>query len=263
MRRSLIAVAVLCAATAALAQSLSFPALTGRVVDDAGILTTGQRDALTRKLAMLEAKTTDQLVAATVKSLQGATVEAYANALFKHWQLGQKDKNNGVLLMVAPNERRVRIEVGSGLGSRLSDASAKTIIDNSILPRFRAGDFPDGIERGIDELIYVLTGERPWRIDWAPLTAAVLLLGAAGVILFTIFRGLFRAARRRDPNATWTDSLLWYWPTTTSSSIDAQSFTSSSSSTDTQSFTSSSSFDSGGFSGGGGDSGGGGASGSW
>jgi uncharacterized protein len=251
MRRILIVAALLLAATAALAQSLSFPALSGRVVDDAGILDSALRERLTQKLAALEAKTTDQLVVATVKSLQGTSVEAYANALFKQWRLGQADKNNGVLLLVAPTERRVRIEVGSGLGSRLSDASAKAIIDNSILPRFRAGDFPDGIERGVDAIVQALSGASAWRIEWGPVAAAVLLLGAAAVILFTIFRGMLRAARRRDPNATWTDPMFWYWPTTTSSSTDARSATPSSS------------FDSGGFSGGGGDSGGGGASGSW
>ena len=251
MRKALIVAAVSCAATAALAQAVNFPALTGRVVDDAGILEPALRDRLTQKLAALEAKNTDQLVVATVKSLQGATVESYANALFKQWRLGQADRNNGVLLLVAPNERRVRIEVGSGLGSRLSDASAKSIIDNSILARFRAGDFPDGIERGVDAIVQTLSGTNTWRIEWGPVAAVVLLVGAAGVILFTIFRGMFGAARRRDPNATWTDSMFWYWPTTTSSSTDARSATPSSS------------FDSGGFSGGGGDSGGGGASGSW
>ena len=164
MRRALIAAAVSCAATAALAQALNFPALSGRVVDDAGILEPALRDRLTQKLAALETKNTDQVVVATVKSLQGTTVEVYANALFKQWRLGQADKNNGVLLLVAPNERRVRIEVGSGLGSRLSDATAKAIIDNSILPRFRAGDFPDGIERGVDAIVQALSGTNTWRI---------------------------------------------------------------------------------------------------
>jgi uncharacterized protein len=250
MRRPLIAVVALFAVTAALAQSLSFPALSGRVVDDAGILTIAKHDELIRKLAALEAKTTDQLVVATVKSLQGTTVEAYANALFKQWRLGQAEKNNGVLLLVAPNERRVRIEVGSGLGSRLSDASAKAIIDNSILPRFRAGDFPDGIERGVDAIVQALSGASTWRFAWEHVAAAVLLVGAAGVILFTIFQGLFRAARRARGGMQ-DNGLLWYWPTTTSTSND------------TGSATPTSSFDSGGFSGGGGDSGGGGASGSW
>jgi uncharacterized protein len=251
MRRALIVAAVLFTATAALAQALSFPALTGRVVDDAGILDSALRERLTRKLAALEAKNTDQLVVATVKSLQGATLEAYANALFKDWRLGQKDKNNGVLLLVAPNEHRVRIEIGTGLEGTLTTAAAKAIIDNSILPRFRAGDFPGGIERGVDDIVQALTGARTWRIDWTPLTAAVLLLGAAGVIVFTIFRGLFRAARRGPTaGAAQMDSMFWYWPTTTSSSSSRNA-------------SATSSFDSGGFSGGGGDSGGGGASGSW
>src|SRR5262249_27211905 len=102
-------------ASVALAQPLTFPTPTGRVVDDAGILDAATRAALTEKLAALEAKTTDQLVVATVKSLQGTSVEDYANRLFRQWKLGQAGKNNGVLLLVAPTERKVRIEVGYGL----------------------------------------------------------------------------------------------------------------------------------------------------
>ena len=127
----------------------------------------------------------------------------------------------------------------------------KAIIDDSICRAFAPAIFPDGVERGVDAIVQALSVASAWRFEWEHVAAAVLLLGAAGVILFTIFRGLFRAARRRDPNATETDSLFWYWPTTTSTSNNAASATPTSS------------FDSGGFSGGGGDSGGGGASGSW
>src|SRR5499426_4082486 len=155
---------VLAFASAALAQALTFPTLTGRVVDDAGILDAATRAALTQKLAGLETKTSDQLVVATVKSLQGTSVEDYGNRLFREWKLGAAAKNNGVLLLVAPNERKVRIEVGYGLEGTLPDAVSKLIIENGIIPRFRANDFAGGITRGVDDVIQVLTGDaEEWK----------------------------------------------------------------------------------------------------
>src|SRR5215831_3430913 len=152
------------AASAAVAQTLTFPPLTGRVVDDAGILDAVTRAALTQKLAALETKTTDQLVVATVKSLQGTSVEDYGNRLFRNWKLGQSGKNNGVLLLVAPNEHKARVEVGYGLEGTLPDAVAKLILENNVLPRFRAGDFAGGIARGVDDVIQVLTGDaEEWK----------------------------------------------------------------------------------------------------
>src|SRR5262245_21406910 len=114
------------------ANALDFPALTGRVVDEASILDRAQIDELTGKLVALETKTTDQLVVATVRSLRGTSVEDYGNRLFREWKLGQKDKNNGVLLLVAPNEHKVRIEVGYGLEGTLTDAISRFIIETSI-----------------------------------------------------------------------------------------------------------------------------------
>jgi uncharacterized protein len=141
------------------ALALDFPALSGRVVDDAGILDEGTRAAITQKLAEFEAKTTDQLVVVTLKSLQGTSIEDFGVELGRHWQIGQRDKNNGVLLIVAPNERRVRIEVGYGLEGALTDAVSRLIIENGITPRFRAGDFAGGITRGVDDTISVLSGD--------------------------------------------------------------------------------------------------------
>jgi uncharacterized protein len=92
-----------------------------------------------------------------VPSLEGQEIEPYANELFRNWKLGEKTKNNGVLLLVAPNERRVRIEVGYGLEGTLTDALSKVIIANAMTPRFKAGDFGDGISRGVDDIITVLT----------------------------------------------------------------------------------------------------------
>jgi uncharacterized protein len=139
------------------AAALTFPPLSGRIVDQANIISANTRAALEPKLADLEAKSGIQLVVATVMSLEGKEIEPYANELFRTWKLGEKDKNNGVLLLVAPNERRVRIEVGYGLEGTLTDALSKVIIANAITPRFKAGDFSDGITRGVDDIITVLT----------------------------------------------------------------------------------------------------------
>src|SRR5262245_39796914 len=157
LRAALCAVAVLAGALVAPAEALNFPALTGRVVDEAGILDASVRSEFIDKLAALETKTTDQLVVATVRSLENTSVEDYANRLFREWKLGQKDKNNGVLLLVAPNERKVRIEVGYGLEGTLTDARSRLIIESFILPRFRERDFAGGISRGPEEIIAILT----------------------------------------------------------------------------------------------------------
>src|SRR6185295_5892619 len=141
--------------------ALNFPALTGRIVDQANIIQPATRAALESKLAELESKSGIQLVVATVNSLEGQDIEPYANELFRNWKLGEKEKNNGILLLVAPNDRRVRIEVGYGLEKTLTDALSKVIITNAITPRFKAGDFSGGISRGVDDIITVLTTDAP------------------------------------------------------------------------------------------------------
>src|SRR5262245_1240 len=118
------------------ALALDFPTLTGRVVDEANILDPSTRAALTDKLTDLEAKTTDQLVIVTLTSLQGTSIEDFGVQLGRRWQIGQQGKNNGVLLIVAPSDRKVRIEVGYGLEGTLTDAISKLIIENAIVPRF-------------------------------------------------------------------------------------------------------------------------------
>src|SRR2546423_15588446 len=145
------------------AAALDFPALSGRVVDDANILDQTTRAALTQKLADLEAKTTDQLVVVTLKSLQGTSIEDFGVQLGRAWQIGQKGKNNGVVLIVAPNERKVRIEVGYGLEGLLTDAITRLIIENAILPRFKANDYPGGIARGVDDIISAITDNEEWK----------------------------------------------------------------------------------------------------
>ena len=158
-RTILATLAFLCVTIAASAQTLIFPALTGRVVDEAGLLGAPDQAVLTDALSGLEAKTTDQLVVVTLKSLQGTTIDDYGYQLGRAWGIGQKGKNNGALLIVAPNERKVRIEVGYGLEGTLTDALTKVIIENSILPRFKAGDFPGGIKQGTADIIQELGGD--------------------------------------------------------------------------------------------------------
>jgi uncharacterized protein len=145
--------------------AFDFPPLTGRVVDQAGVMTAESRSDIEAKLNDLEDKSSIQLVVATVKSLQGSDIETYANELFRFWKLGQAQKNNGVLLLVAPAEHKVRIEVGYGLEGTLTDALSSVIISSAIIPRFKTGDFSGGIERGVDGIISVLGGD---TADWQP-----------------------------------------------------------------------------------------------
>jgi uncharacterized protein len=189
------------------ALALDFPALSGRVVDEANILDAATRTALTDKLAALEAKSTDQLVVVTLKSLQGTSIEDFGVELGRRWKIGQKDKNNGVLLIVAPNERKVRIEVGYGLEGALTDAVSRFIIENAILPRFRANDFPGGITRGVDDIISVLTedaeewkrlaAQRPDTVTQSPSTQSdsiwpviwLVLIVVGVIVLCAMFAG--------------------------------------------------------------------------
>ncbi len=115
------------------------------------------RSDIEAKSKQLEDKSGIQLVVATVKSLQGSDIETYANELFRFWKLGEAKKNNGVLLLVAPAEHKVRIEVGYGLEGTLTDALSSVIISSAIVPHFKTGDFSGGIERGVDGIISVLT----------------------------------------------------------------------------------------------------------
>ena len=136
-----------------------FPELTGRIVDEAGLITYDDRKALEADLAAIEQKSTDQVVVVTVKSLQGYSIDDYAVRLGRAWGIGQKGKDNGVLVVVAPNERKVRIEVGRRLEPLLPDGLTGTIIRTTILPAFRRGDFSGGIKAGVHDIRDVLMGD--------------------------------------------------------------------------------------------------------
>jgi clan AA aspartic protease (TIGR02281 family) len=154
--------AVLAAATLAAA---NFPTLTGRVVDDVHILSSITIADLERKSADLEQKSGIQLVVVSVPSLDGEEIEPYATALFNTWKIGQAKQNNGVLLLIAPKERRIRIEVGRGLEGTLTNAVCSDIIVNAIAPRFKAGDYNGGVTRAVDDIIAALAEWKPKQTD--------------------------------------------------------------------------------------------------
>ena len=130
------------------AAQLVFPPLSGRVVDAANLLPEGARTELTQILEAVERQTGAQVVVATLPSLQGTTIEDFGYQLGRAWGLGQQGKDNGALLVVAPNERKVRIEVGYGLEGALTDARSRAIIEADILPLFREGRMVEGIVAG-------------------------------------------------------------------------------------------------------------------
>lgn len=149
---ALLAAVWLAAAVPALAAGPTFPPLNGRVIDHGDLVSEAKELALAAKLEALERDTTDQVVVVTVPDLQGYEIEEYGYQLGRAWGIGQAGKNNGVLLIVAPRERKVRIEVGYGLEPVLTDALSALIIQNEILPSFREGYFERGIERGVDAI---------------------------------------------------------------------------------------------------------------
>ena len=163
--RTLIVLLVAALWAGAALAAANFPPLTGRVVDQAKILSPVTIADLERKLNDLEQKSRIQLVVATVPSLDGEEIEPYANGLFRAWKLGEAKENNGALLLIAPKERRVRIEVGYGLEGTLTDAVSSIIISNAIAPRFKAGDFNGGVTRGVDDIITALTTN---SAEWKP-----------------------------------------------------------------------------------------------
>lgn len=145
----------LCLAWAVLtpAHAQSFPALSGRVVDAANIIPDAEEATLDAKLKALEDGTDRQLVVATIPSLEGYPIDDYGYRLGRTWGIGQKESNNGALLIIAPNDRKVRVEVGYGLEPILTDAWSSVLINTLIIPQFKAGNYSGGIAAGVDALI--------------------------------------------------------------------------------------------------------------
>lgn len=189
-----------------------YPALTGRVVDQAGLLDSQDRASLEARFAEHEAKTGEQLVVVTVNSLQEESIEDYGVGLGRHWGIGAEGEDNGALLIVAPNEREVRIEVGYGLEGKLTDALASQIVQNEILPRFRGGDVAGGVLAGAEAIVAILDGSYvpgEWGLpsgaaagpalglpDWA---VPLIFFGVWGLIVFFVHR-----ARRARRYGLWT-----------------------------------------------------------
>jgi uncharacterized protein len=224
-----------------------FPPLTGRVVDEAGVLSSAARDRITGWLEQFEAATKRQVVVATVKSLQGLPIEDYGYRLGRAWGIGEKGKNTGAILLVAPTEHKVRIEVGYGLEGELTDAISKTIIDEDILPSFRQGNYEAGILAGTAAILRAL--------GWNGASAAIPTHpapsrnsgGVVPLIFFVLMMGFVIWRITRSIRGYHGSGLGMFMLGTALGSSGGSS---------------SSSFG-GGFSGGGGSFGGGGASGSW
>jgi uncharacterized protein len=240
-------VTLLLTLVACAAHALTFPELTGRVVEDAGILDSAAKAALESKLAEFEISTTGQLVVVTLKSLQGTSIEDYGYQLGRHWGIGQREKSTGALLIVAPHERKVRIEVGYGFEGTLTDAASRLIIENSILPRFRTNDFAGGINRGVDEILQAVSvdSEESKQRASQPSDDQLDLAVALTLLLFLVIICIIvsRIAERGRPQVQadpLSGSRSTYWWDCGGSFFDAGS-----------------------FAGGGGSFGGGGASGSW
>ncbi len=247
---------------AAPAVAQTFPPLSGRVVDQAHLLTPEQVQDLTSKSQALETQTGRQLVVATVNSLEDYPIEDYGYRLGRAWGIGQKGKDNGVILLVAPNEHKVRIEAGYGSTIFLTDAMSGLIIREDITPRFKQGDYGGGIEAGADALIKQLSlppGEAAKNVAAAeqtqqqrqhsggsPLPFIFWLMVIGFVALSHFRRGAGRAYRKRQ---------LWGLSALSNSGRGGWGGGSSWGGGGGGGF--------GGFSGGGGSFGGGGASGSW
>jgi uncharacterized protein len=255
--RALLLIALMAAASAlAHADDLAIPALSGRVVDQANILSAADESRLDAKSQSLETKTSIQLVIVTLRSLQDRTIEDWGLSLGRTWGIGQKGKDSGVLLIVAPNDRELRIEVGYGLEGTLPDATADAIIRNVIIPRFKAGNMAGGISDGADAIIAALTGSgeeftkqsfastASQAVDqWAPLLFV-------GFFFVMIIISQFRSRRRRGGRYYRNRSGGWLYVDDNDRSSSWGGFSSGGRS-------------GGGFSGGGGSFGGGGASGRW
>ena len=134
------------------------PYLTGRVMDTAQILSPAVQQSLSESLQAHEKRTGNQIAVLTIASLHGESIEDYSVKVFESWKLGQKDKDNGVLIVVVPNDRRMRIEVGYGLEGTLTDATAGRIIRTVMNPKFKNGDYDGGITDGVKAVMAVLEG---------------------------------------------------------------------------------------------------------
>lgn len=233
------------------------PKLTEYVTDETGTLSKAQLDYLRIKLYNLFDTTSTQIVVYMIKSLDGESIEEVSHSIATENKIGQKGINNGVLLLISKNDKKLRVEVGYGLEGVLTDALCSQIIKNEITPQFKNNDFYKGIEKGIDAIALAVKGEykisdkRKYNEPSAVKTSFTLVIALVGSILLIIF--IFWIAALFSTKVR-------YLGGGSKSSSSYKSYSGSSYSSSSYSGSSSSSS---GFSGGGGSFGGGGASGSW
>jgi uncharacterized protein len=293
--RACILALVMCWAVAA-AADVAVPPLSGRVVDQTGTLSSGDIAALTQTLKSLEARKGSQVAVLIVPTTEPETIEQYSIRVAEAWKIGRKKIDDGALLVVAKNDRHLRIEVGYGLEGSLTDATTKRIIDEDITPKFKAGDFAGGITAGINRMIRVIDGEQlpaPEPPHWqGPGSFSIDPLNPFLIIPVLLLGGLMRSMLGRLIGSAATGGLValvaWYLFGSLLAAVLAGliaavfvmfsgGITSAAPGRrgggggwsgggyggGSSDWSSSSSGDSGGFSGGGGSFGGGGASGSW
>jgi len=197
----------------------TFPTLSGRVVDQANLLEPETEVRLTESLEALELETGDQLVVVTLDSLQDYEIEDFGYRLGRAWGIGQSASDSGVLLIIAPNERRVRIEVGYGLEPIITDAFASEVIQTQILPPFQVGGYQRGIVAGADAITEQLrldpveaqaraaeAAQEPPRSDW-PIGPGVVVLLMFGFLLIGLVRASSAGGRRRKGRVS--PVLIW------------------------------------------------------
>ena len=196
--RGFVIVAVTLMMAAVAFAATTFPALTGRVVDEASLLTPEQVVILNNRLADVETKSGHQVAIAIVKSLDGLEIADYSNQLFRSWHLGQKDKNDGVLLVVAPTERKVRIEVGYGLEGDLTDATSSVIIRKDIVPKFKTAEYFSGFYAATEDIEKVILGQgadivqaakQPLKSKQSTLLSALPFIVFFIIVIFILSRG--------------------------------------------------------------------------
>lgn len=254
------------AAAAAPAAAQEFPKLTGRVVDSADLLPPADEAALDSKLAAFEARSKRQLVVATVADLGGTDIADYGVRLGRLWGLGTKDANDGAIFLIAPNERRMRIEVGYGLEPVLTDAMSGRIIRDVVTPRFKADDFVGGIVAGTDAIIEQIelppeeartraaAAERSGDGGAAGMFFLIFWLLILFLVVLPILRGRRRGRKHRGRRSPWGAPVI-VWGSGGSNWGGGSSWGGGGGGFGGGGF--------GGFSGGGGSFGGGGASGGW
>lgn len=227
--------------------------ITQYVTDETGTLTASQIDELRIILKNFEDSTSNQVVVYIISSLKGNPIEMLAYDIAEKNGIGQKGRNNGVLLLIAMNEKQLRIEVGYGLEGALPDALCGRIIDNEIKPEFRNGNYFEGISKGIQAIMSATKGEyepdkskKGFDLCYGPTLFTIAIFGLIFImIIIEILKGIFgfgRVYTKAGKKNGWKSG-GWFWGGGSGSDSSGDSF--------------------GGFSGGGGSFGGGGASGSW